>query len=378
MMRVPPDAMMSMDEPPPPTDSDRPARCIDCYYVLEGLDRSRCPECGRGFDLNDPTSFTYRLPMTRWRLWLPGVATALVAALLTVVLLASTLGPPWGLWAWFALPVATGAIAGYRLPRLSKAVLIFVGATLLFGLLAETAVVGMAGFYCIMILAVIFIAPILAGVVVGYGMRMYLKTFRYPQGEYLPILLIAAVPIGVALIERPKVYPLEQATTTTVIAAPASDCWDTIMFYEEVRHPPPWILRIGLARPVTTSGSSHTVGDEKTCIYNKGRITKRVTAVEENRRLDFIITEQHIGYERDVRLTGGSFIFEPLDAESTRVTLVTEYEPLLRPRFAWRWGERWAIHTLHGHVLEGMRRNVESASGTSGPWATSASYRRRP
>ncbi len=38
------------------------ARCLDCNYALRGLPASsRCPECGRPFDLRDP-----------WTVWLPG------------------------------------------------------------------------------------------------------------------------------------------------------------------------------------------------------------------------------------------------------------------------------------------------------------------
>jgi hypothetical protein len=42
------------------------------------------------------------------------------------------------------------------------------------------------------------------------------------------------------------------------------------------------------------------------------------------------------------------------------VTLETTYVPLLTPRPAWVPFERLAIHTLHGHVLEGMREMAMS------------------
>lgn len=41
-----------------PMATDAPdRRCLCCGYVLDKLPTSRCPECGRAFDLNDPTSF---------------------------------------------------------------------------------------------------------------------------------------------------------------------------------------------------------------------------------------------------------------------------------------------------------------------------------
>ncbi len=32
-------------------------RCLTCGYILRGLMAHRCPECGRAFDPNDPTTF---------------------------------------------------------------------------------------------------------------------------------------------------------------------------------------------------------------------------------------------------------------------------------------------------------------------------------
>jgi hypothetical protein len=39
--------------------------CLDCNYSLRGLAESRCPECGREFNIQDPTSFNNARPL-RW------------------------------------------------------------------------------------------------------------------------------------------------------------------------------------------------------------------------------------------------------------------------------------------------------------------------
>ena len=121
-----------------------------------------------------------------------------------------------------------------------------------------------------------------------------------------------------------------------------------------MRHDPPILLRIGLVRPVSTTGASAAPGDVKVCIYNRGRISKRITAASAPNLLAFEVIEQQIGYERDVRLIGGSFELAPEGDAATRVRLTTVYEPLLTPRWCWRPAERLAVRLLHGHVLEGM------------------------
>jgi hypothetical protein len=39
--------------------------CLDCNYSLRGLAESRCPECGREFNIQDPTTFNNARPL-RW------------------------------------------------------------------------------------------------------------------------------------------------------------------------------------------------------------------------------------------------------------------------------------------------------------------------
>src|SRR5690349_15692237 len=42
-------------------------RCLDCHYSLKNLTEHRCPECGRAFDPDDPSTVRYseKTPWTR-------------------------------------------------------------------------------------------------------------------------------------------------------------------------------------------------------------------------------------------------------------------------------------------------------------------------
>ena len=45
-------------------------RCLGCGYILDGLPEPRCPECGRGFDPDDPKTYFTSLRSGRRYVWL--------------------------------------------------------------------------------------------------------------------------------------------------------------------------------------------------------------------------------------------------------------------------------------------------------------------
>jgi hypothetical protein len=116
-----------------------------------------------------------------------------------------------------------------------------------------------------------------------------------------------------------------------------------------------------LPRPLYATGRAREIGDVKVCVYSRGRLAKRITRAERGKVLSFEVIEQDQFENHSIRLMGGSFNFEPMGPHQTRVTLQTEYEPLLGPRFWWRPAERWATHTLHEHVLLGMALKAQES-----------------
>lgn len=339
-------------------------RCVKCAYALDGLPSpSVCPECGRDFDLADDRTFTRRAPFLRWKFWAPALIAAVLTGTILFAVLAFTM-QNWGWAMWVATPTAAGVVLGYRL-RTGVWMLGMFWLVCVMVLVGSIAGLGLAGVYCAMVLGLLLMFPVGFGALGGGLLRWHLKRTRFSQRDYLPIVIVAALPLIWGLLEGP-VQPgdIETIVTTEVIEAPREACWQGLVFYEEVKHRPPLILRIGLAHPLFATGSSRRVGDVKTCVYNKGWITKRVTEAAPGKRLAFEVISQSIGYERDVQLTGGSFEFRDLGFERTEVRLSTSYRPLLSPRFAWRPFEGIAVHTLHRHVIEGIRRNAAEHAGS--------------
>lgn len=327
-------------------------RCLNCYYVLENLPEPRCPECGAPFNLDDPGSYTLKPPKVRWKLWMPGLALAVGGGLALFLFIIPFAG--FGLASALVVPLSAGAILGY-----SCRVRVFL-LVLLSGILATSLFFGCVSFnytgvLCGLMLAGIGLGPITIGVLMGAGLRQSLKRSRFDQRWHLPLIAFLLVPLGVALVERAtyRRAPVETVSTSVVLDARPGRAWDAIQFYEDVKHGPPPLFRLGMPRALYASGRVAAVGDVRTCVYDKGRLSKRVTEVEPGRRLAFAVVEQ--GFERhSMTLVGGSFEFEPAGPDRTRVTLTTTYHPHLAPRWCWRGLEDRTVHTLHNHVLHGM------------------------
>ncbi|HWE96504.1 MAG TPA: hypothetical protein VG269_21255 [Tepidisphaeraceae bacterium] len=334
-----------------------PARCLTCGYVLLGLPEGRCPECGKSFDPDNPATYTTRPLFVRWKYWLPGFVLAAGGGAVLSALLVFFAG--WGVAATIAAPFAVGASVGYGC-RARPFVLTLLALGALSVVVLTLYTLSFVGIFCGMVFAAVALVPVLVGTGCGVLLRIYLKATNFEQRSYLPLLTLAIATGLLAAVERATFhgYAEESVVTGVDIPVPVGRAWNAVMFYEEVHHRPPLLLRIGLPRPLYTRGSTAAVGDRKVCVYSKGRLVKQVTQRVPERRLAFDVIGQEKIENNSVRLTGGSFDFTCAAPETTHVELTTSYEPKLGPRWIWRPAERLAVHTLHRHVLEGMREKA--------------------
>ncbi|HEX4123984.1 MAG TPA: hypothetical protein VHY37_04595 [Tepidisphaeraceae bacterium] len=348
-----------MEAQPINQNLERVPRCISCGYVLLGLESNRCPECGRPFDLNDPKTVSLKPPFVGWWYWTPGVLLAAFIACAGGAISIALWG--YGAAVCIVLPVCIGTLLGYGLrqgPVAKFFLALLVATALAVGLFSMS----LAGVFCATCFFIVLLVPTYVGVFFGSLLRHYLKSTQWDQRWHLPAMVLILVPLLAAGIERvafPPPYAIEEVRTAVDVPVGARRAFNGVMFYEQVNLPAPWLLRYALPKPLYTIGSSWKVGDRKICVYTKGRLVKYITAVQAGRRLDFAVIEQTHIENRSVRLIGGSFIFTPIDADHTRITLSTRYEPLLSPRWAWRPFETLGMGTLHRFVLEGMAEKAE-------------------
>jgi hypothetical protein len=142
------------------------------------------------------------------------------------------------------------------------------------------------------------------------------------------------------------------------------------MFYESIEQPPPFYLQLMLPRPISTQGAKSAVGDQAICLYEGGRLLKRVTQIDHCRLYEFSVIEQHLVVGRGVRLCGGSYALRGLSMGRTELSITTRYSSGNRPRWLVRPIERWVCHVFHRHLLRSIKTKAEAQGPAPAPEPT--------
>lgn len=305
---------------------------------------------------------------SRWKFWLPGFLLSVTVGTLAYAACLQTGDMGYALF--FAVPVSFGAILGYA-TRMQTWAYVVVGILAIASVVFALISFSLAGIFCGFTLGVIFLIPTFFGMACGIALRSILIASRWDHAWYFRwyVWLIAVLPLGAQQIDSAIPWRQEIAVVETGLTVDATpeEAWNAIMFYEDVEHAPPWLLHLALPQPIRSEGNKEREGEVVRCFYNCGTISKRISRVERPRRLSFEVVEAVMRSENYAELKDGSFEIEPVGERQSRITLTTRYERKLRPAWIWEPIERKVIHTLHGHVLEGMRRKAETVKPETEP-----------
>ncbi len=329
--------------------------CRQCGRGLAGASQLECPQCGARFDPADPRTYRIGAGFVRWRYWLPGLLMASLFGFAALALCA--VEGSWGYAVVVGIPLSIGGAIGYG-TRVKVLVTVLLSLAALATILVGGYSLSLSGVLCSLLGSAILLGPLLMGCLFGFALRSLLKDTRFSQRRFLPVVLIFGACLSWLWLEsRLSLEPTEESVQTVrTLNIDVDQAWANLAFYEDVPGPAPWLVRIGLPQPVGTVGRLAAVGDIKVCLYDKGRLVKKITRIEPARLLAFDVIEQKGIEDRSLRLTSGSFEFEAPTPGQTRVTLTTRYVPKLQARLFWRPFERALAHALHDHVIAGLER----------------------
>lgn len=167
---------------------------------------------------------------------------------------------------------------------------------------------------------------------------------------------------AVATLQYPEAQvrsPPVSISTPQDFSVPPECVWDALLFYEEIREPPPFFLRILLPRPLGAVGPKFKVGGEVRCLYRGGRyLVKQVTELTPPWQYAFTVMEQNLGLG-GVKLVRGSYSLSKLPGDQTRVTLTTHYCSSNQPRSLCRWMEAALCQSFHRYILRALGNQLD-------------------
>ena len=285
-----------------------------------------------------------------------GVAIALGMVGLSVLVFGS-----YGTTLFVGTPFVMGATAAFVFngtPRSAGAtiavaalsVLVASGAILIFAL---------EGILCLFMAAPLALVMALMGAWFGRAIAQERARMRGLAAMLLPLPLLAGMEA-----KRPPPPPSE-VRTVVEIAAPADVVWRHVVTFSELREPPAWLFRLGIAYPRRATIAGSGVGALRRCEFSTGAFVEPITAWEEPHRLAFDVAAQPPAMEewspyRNVaarhldgylRVRDGEFRLQPLPGGRTRLEGRTRYEMSIYPAAYWRMWSDPLIHSIHQRVL---------------------------
>jgi hypothetical protein len=332
--------------------------CLGCGRRLSSDGPGACRSCGRTYDPANPASYRTAPAFLGWPFWAPAFFLAMLCGVASYAVVLTT-GTELGAALFVSVPASFGAILGYA-TRVRLWVALALGLVLIPGVIISLVTLDLTGVFCGVTLGAIFFGPVMLGIVAGWLLRICLRATRWSQRQYLPVIFFAVAPMLAEVFEArlPRQTAVATVRTELTMDATPQEAWEGLKFYEEVRHDPPWLARWLLPRPIRAEGPKAAVGDRVRCVYDEGYVVKQITRYEPGRRLAFRVVEQTL-FPDELTLRDGSFELLPIAGGRTQVVLTTRYARRLSPTAEWGPIERAVLHSLHGHVLEGMRRQAE-------------------
>jgi uncharacterized membrane protein YhaH (DUF805 family) len=278
-------------------------------------------------------------------------------------------------WSLFVgLPFVMGFLVvlvfGYHEARsLKSCLLVSLLATFAAG--AVLLLVAIEGIICL-IMAVPIAAPTaLLGGVVAY----HIQAADWWQGRTTRFFCVAVIAPALMLIEHIQPAPLSllQVRTSLVVNASPEKVWSNVVTFAELPPPREMIFRLGIAYPVRARIHGSGVGAERHCEFSTGPFVEPIEVWDRPRLLKFSVTknpaplQEWTPYEdiHPPHLDGflesraGQFHLIPLPDGRTQLEGTTWYYHHLWPATYWRWWSDYIIHTIHGRVLQHVKRLSE-------------------
>ena len=156
------------------------------------------------------------------------------------------------------------------------------------------------------------------------------------------------------------------AVTSMTINGSRNDFWKKVEFYEHVNKKPNLFLRLSLPTPQEVEGRHDKVGDTCRCKYSDGGyLTKRITRIIDNHRIEFEVIEQSIRYQNTIKLLGGIIEIQETGENKCIINMTTYFDSQVSFSSFANLFIRRGIKAMHRFVIRDMKMQLTRMSQTA-------------
>ena len=298
---------------------------------------------------------------------------ALLIAVMTVVVFSvlaflaiRLLNVQYGETVFVVVPFLGGLIAGMHSPTMKAALF-----AIIFGFgvcLAALLFLGLEAVICVLMASPLVVGLAYVGALLGRVIKRTLSSGPGGKGSALALLLGLLLVGCSAMLEGGYVRETPMHTVETVRTFPvgATDVWDALLSFQQIKAEKPWLLKLGLPVPQYCTIDGSGVGATRICHFDRGVIEERVSVWQPPRRLVMEITNVTLPGRDWLKFIDASYELSGTEAGHTRVRRTTRIASVLRPRLYWRPLEELATQAEHQYLFHAVASKL--APQYPSPW----------
>lgn len=259
----------------------------------------------------------------------------------------------------FSLGVAIGKIGSQRWVFLGLTVGMILFLSLLF-------VGGLEGIICIL-MALPIIVPL---VWLGIKINTYLKdqgiiNSKDNLNAMLLPLLITLFGAPIEKIFTTKRSEIIEVKTEQIYPYTPKQVYHTIKSVDTLIADKPFLMKLDLPIPHKCILEKEEVGGLRTCYFSGGTITERITELEEGKVLRMDVIDYQLTGRKWLGFNEAIYYFDELDDNSCKLTRITTYTSMLKPRLYWQPLEKIGISQEHDYVFENLKNDLKKQYGNN-------------
>lgn len=255
---------------------------------------------------------------------------------------------------FMVFPFAVGFSIGTLEKKLRRFSYVILGLLISFGFLLAGAFEG--------VICVLMALPIFALMLfIGYSVQKRIIQKELSDRNKImatisPIAILLIVdPVEQMILPEPEIVTI---TNSIILDFAPEIVFEEVKQMDKLDADKPIGLILGLPAPYKCELEADTVGAQRICLFENGKIVAQISQYEPGKILEMKVIDYTLTGRDWFKFVDAAYIFEEMKHQ-TKITRTSSYTSILNPRFYWEPLEIWGIEQEHEFVLNSLKKNLK-------------------